>query len=186
VVFPLLVVLLAMLSSMGAMSWLDIPFSVTLNMLPAFLIVVGVCDSIHILVIVFRQLDAGMSRNEAIVHALSHSGLAVVMTSVTTAAGLMSFSVAKLEPVAQLGVVAPFGVMLAMVYSLVLLPALLAVFPLEARRGGRDTGIRAVGTLLARIGDVVTAHPGRAVAVWVVVALVGIPGFSWPISRTTA
>jgi predicted RND superfamily exporter protein len=176
VVLPLLVVLLAMLSSMGAMSWVDIPFSVTLNMLPAFLIVVGVCDSIHILVIVFRELDAGMSRNDAIVHALSHSGLAVVMTSVTTAAGLMSFSVAQLEPVAQLGAVAPFGVMLAMVYSLVLLPALLAVFPLKAKRRGRDMGIRAVGALLARIGDVVTAYPGRVVAVWVVVALVGIPG----------
>jgi len=176
VVLPLAVVVLAMLSAMGAMSWVDIPFSVTLNMLPAFLIVVGVCDSIHILVIVYRQLDAGAPRNEAIVGALGHSGLAVVMTSVTTAAGLVSFSVAKLEPVAQLGVVAPFGVMLAMVYSLVLLPALLAVVPLERKRRGRDVGIAAVNTALARLGDAVTRHPGRVVVLWAVVALVAIPG----------
>ncbi len=176
VVLPVAVVLLSMLSAMGAMSWADIPFSITLNMLPAFLIVVGVCDSIHILVIVYRQLDAGLPRNEAIVYALSHSGLAVVMTSVTTAAGLLSFSVAKLEPVAQLGVVAPFGVMLAMFYSLVLLPAVLAVVPVRRKRRGRDLGIAAVGAALARLGDSVTRKPGRVIAVWTVLVLVAIPG----------
>ncbi len=176
VLLPVAVVLLSMLSSIGAMSWADIPFSITLNMLPAFLIVVGVCDSIHILVIVYRQLDAGLPRNEAIVYALSHSGLAVVMTSVTTAAGLLSFSVAKLEPVAQLGVVAPFGVMLAMFYSLVLLPAVLAVVPLKRKRRGRDLGIAAVGAALARLGDSVTRKPGRVIAVWTVLVLVAIPG----------
>jgi hypothetical protein len=168
--------MLSMLSAMGAMSWVDIPFSVTLNMLPAFLIVVGVCDSIHILVITFRQIDAGMGKHEAIVHALSHSGLAVVMTSVTTAAGLLSFSVAKLEPVAQLGVVAPFGVMLAMAYSLVLLPALVAVLPLGPRKRGHDIGITAVSEALVRLGDAVTARPVAVTLAWAVIVLVAIPG----------
>jgi predicted RND superfamily exporter protein len=176
VVLPIVVVSLAMLSAMGAMSWLDIPFSVTLNMIPAFLIVVGVCDSIHVLVIVYRQLDAGVSRNDAIVHALSHSGLAVVMTSVTTAAGLVSFSVAELVPVAQLGIVAPIGIMLAMTFSLVLLPALLAVLPLRSKRGGRDIGIRAAGSLLARLGDHVTSHPKAVASVWLLVVILALPG----------
>ncbi|MBW2388675.1 MAG: MMPL family transporter [Deltaproteobacteria bacterium] len=176
VILPLAVVTLAMLSAMGAMSWLDIPFSITLNMLPAFLIVVGVCDSVHILVIVYRELDAGASRDEAIVRALSHSGLAVVMTSVTTAAGLASFSVAKLLPVAQLGIVAPTGVLLAMAFSLVLLPALLAVVPIKRKRRGDDIGIKAVGATLARVGGMVTAHPIRVVVAWSVIGLVAIPG----------
>jgi predicted RND superfamily exporter protein len=176
VVLPIAVVSLAMLSAMGAMSWLDIPFSITLNMIPAFLIVVGVCDSIHILVIVYRRLDDGVPRNDAIVQALCHSGLAVVMTSVTTAAGLVSFSVAELEPVAQLGIVAPIGVLLAMSYSLVLLPALLAVLPLRRKRGGRDVGLRVVGAFLARLGDVVTSHPKGVAATWLVIAILAIPG----------
>jgi predicted RND superfamily exporter protein len=176
VVLPIAVVSLAMLSAMGAMSWLDIPFSVTLNMIPAFLIVVGVCDSIHILVIVYRQLDQSVPRDEAIVQALCHSGLAVVMTSVTTAAGLVSFCVAELAPVAQLGIVAPLGVLLAMTYSLVLLPALLAVLPLKRKRGGRDVGLRAVGAFLARLGDGVTSYPKSVAAVWLLVAILAIPG----------
>ncbi|MFQ6029925.1 MAG: FAD-dependent oxidoreductase, partial [Dehalococcoidia bacterium] len=58
--------------------------------------------------------------------------LAVVMTSVTTACGLLCFSLAELAPIAQLGVIAPIGILLAMVYSLALLPALLAYPHLSA------------------------------------------------------
>ena len=37
-------------------------------------------------------------------------------------------------------------------------------------------GIRTAGTLLARLGDAVTAHPGRVVAGWALVTLLAIPG----------
>jgi predicted RND superfamily exporter protein len=177
VLLPLLVVLSAVASSLGLMVWIDIPFSVTLNMLPAFLMVVGVCDSIHILAIVYRQLAAGSTREEAIAFALGHSGLAVVMTSVTTACGLLSFSVAELLPIVQLGILAPAGVILAMVYSIVLLPALLAIVPL--RRAPSREGIASRGVLdrfLAGLGDLSTRHPRRIVAGAGILILISLPG----------
>jgi predicted RND superfamily exporter protein len=177
VVLPVIVVLLAMLSTMGLMVWLDIPFSVTLNMLPAFLLVVGVCDSIHLLVIFYRRLDAGRTREEAIADAIGHSGLAVVMTSVTTAVGLLSFSLAEIAPIAQLGVLAPAGVMLALAYTLALLPALLAVVPMRPaprRRGVAGRG--ALDAFLARVGDLTTRHPWRVAACSAAVLLAALPG----------
>jgi hydrophobe/amphiphile efflux-3 (HAE3) family protein len=177
VLLPVTVVASAMLSSLGFMVWLDIPFSVTLNMLPGFLLVVGVCDSIHILTLVYKRLAAGRSKQDAIVDALGHSGLAVLMTSVTTAAGLASFSLAELAPIAQLGIVAPVGVMLALLYSLVLLPALLAVFPIGAAAATAGGGLRdALDRLLARVGDVATRHPRRVVVATALVLLLGLPG----------
>ncbi len=177
VVLPLCVVVGAMLSTMGLMVWLDIPFSVTLNMLPSFLLVVGVCDSIHILTLVYRGLAAGRSREDAIADALGHSGLAVVMTSVTTACGLLSFSLAEIAPIAQLGILAPAGVMLALLYSVVLLPALLAVSPLArvaSRRGVAGRG--AVDAWLARVGDFATSHPWSVVAATALLLLAALPG----------
>ena len=177
VILPTIVVMSAMLSSMGFMVWLDIPFSVTLNMLPAFLLVVGICDSIHILTIVYQRLAAGASKPDAIADALGHSGLAVVMTSITTAAGLASFSIASLLPVAQLGILAPAGVLLAMVYSLALLPALLAAFPLRSSDKIRGASLRQMlGRFLAKAGDLSTNHPGRVVAGCVAVLLLALPG----------
>ena len=55
------------------------------------------------------------------------------MTSITTSAGLASFLVADLAPVYHLGIVAPAGIMLAFVFSVTLLPALLAIFPVKVK-----------------------------------------------------
>jgi len=137
VVLPLLVVVLSVVATIGTMTLLGIPGSVVVQILPVFLLTVGVCDAVHILAIVYRLRMNGEAKFDAIAHAIGHSGLAVLMTSVTTAGGMASFVVAEMASVAHLGVLAPIGVGLAFVYTLVLLPALLALFPLPTPSSGR-------------------------------------------------
>ena len=54
-----------------------------------------------LLAIFFQQLSSGDAKREAVIHAVGHSGLAIIMTSLTTAGGLMSFASAALAPIAQ-------------------------------------------------------------------------------------
>jgi hydrophobe/amphiphile efflux-3 (HAE3) family protein len=174
---PIGVVLLSVLAAIGIMVFLEIPASTTVQILPVFLLTVGVCDAVHILTITYQRLAAGDSREDAIAYAIGHSGLAVVMTSLTTAAGMMSFITAEMAPVAQLGTIAPIGVLLALAYSLVLLPAILAVVPLEAPKqgGGRSAGA-ALTRALVRIGEFAADHPKRVLAgaaVFMAVSLLG-------------
>jgi len=178
-ILPTCVVVASLLSSLGIMVLLDIPFSTTLNMLPAFLITVGICDSVHLLVVVYQRFAAGDSREEAIVFALGHSGLAIAMTSITTACGVLSFYFADLAPISQLGIIAPIGVMMAMVYSLVLLPALLAVLPLNKRPGDERFRRRSgVDRFLAGMGDIATGHPIRVLVVTAVILVLGLGGIA--------
>jgi predicted RND superfamily exporter protein len=146
VVLPLVTVVLSLATTLGAMALLGISLSLTTEILPSFLLTVGVCYSVHIITIFFRGLDGGLDREDAIRHALGHSGLAVLMTGLTTAGGLASFSRAEVAPVAELGIVGPLGVTLAMVFSLVLLPALLAVVPLRRPRNRSQRQRRALLT----------------------------------------
>jgi len=179
VVLPVVVVNVAMLATLGIMAWIDMPMSTTLQILPAFLTVVGICDAIHILAIVYRQMDEGASREEAIPYALGHSGLAVVMTSVTTAAGLLSFSIAEMLPIAQLGIIAPIGVMLAMGYSLVLLPALLAVLRIKPRVAGDVRTRRGVTDRFLEWATMAsTTYPWRIVGVTVAILAIFAGGVS--------
>ncbi len=163
---PLLVVVLSMVATLGVMGHLGIPFTTVSQVLPSFLIAVGICDSVHILSMVYSQLSEGRSRAEAIAASLQHSGLAVLLTSLTTAGGLMSFSIAKIAPVAELGLIAPIGVLLALAYSVTLLPALLAIVPLRplARRRSAAPG-RAVEWVLRHLGAVATRRPKTVLAV---------------------
>jgi predicted RND superfamily exporter protein len=176
VVLPLLVILLSLVATFGSMAALGIPFSMVTQILPTFLIAIGICDAVHILTIVYRRLGLGHSAEAAVVHALRHSGLPVVMTSLTTAGGLASFAAADIAPVANLGVLAPLGVLLALLYTLTLLPALLVLVPLRPASRGARASSRAIDRLLVRAGEISTRHPHRVLAATLVVLLLGVGG----------
>jgi predicted RND superfamily exporter protein len=85
VLLPLLVVLLSIISTFGCMPLLGTKVGIPTQILPSFLLAVGVGGAVHLLTIFFQRYDAGASREEALCGALHHSGLAIVMTGLTTA-----------------------------------------------------------------------------------------------------
>ena len=158
VVLPLVVVAPAVSGTIGAMAIAGEKLSAPTQILPSLLLSVGIAAAVHILTIFFQRLDAGESREDAIVHTMGHAGLPVCMASLTTAGGLLSFVTAEIAPVSVIGFFAPVGIGLALVYCLLLLPALLAVLPLRARGGGKnasseESDLDAIGRALVSIGD---------------------------------
>ncbi len=146
----LFIVLLSLFSTVGLMAFCGASLKLPTQILPSFILAVGVGDSVHILVIFFRRFDRTGNRKEAISYALGHSGLAVLMTSLTTAGGLFSFSTAAVAPIADLGMFAAAGVMMALMYTVILLPALLSIFPLKPKQHVLERA-ETVQTILDRI-----------------------------------
>ncbi|XOF34115.1 MAG: efflux RND transporter permease subunit [Candidatus Electrothrix sp. YB6] len=182
VFLPLLVVVISLLSTLGLMAACGTPMKLPTQILPSFLLAVGVGDSVHILAIFFHRFRKNKGdKADAVQYAVGHSGLAVVMTSLTTAGGLLSFSTADVAPIADLGIYAAAGVMLALVYTLVLLPPLLALIPLKARQEKESqqtqTGSR-LDRLLAAVGNFSTGNPKAILAVTVLIFLVSIIGIT--------
>jgi len=101
-------------------------------------------------------------------YAMGHSGLAIVMTSMTTAGSLLSFSGAKIAPIADLGIFAAAGVMLALLYTILLLPALLAIFPIRRKEKKRNHSVVFFDRLLTGMGNFATSRP------WFVLAMTGL------------
>jgi len=174
VILPLLVVFLSVAVTYGVMALLGVPNSVSGQVLPVLLLCCGTFTAVHILTVAYRRLAEGASREVAISDALAHSGLAVLMASLTTAGGLVSFASAELAQVRNLGIVAPIGVMLTFVYGVTLLPALLAIVPIRRSQLGSDALHRWLATRLAQVGDLAAVHPGRVLAA--TVALVVVAG----------
>jgi predicted RND superfamily exporter protein len=177
VVLPLLTVILSMVCTMALMPILDKPVTVPTQILPSFLLAVGVGDSVHVLVIFFQRMHRGDSKEDAIAFALGHSGLAILMTSLTTAGALSSFVAAELAPVAVLGYTAPAGVMIALLFTVALLPALVAVFPIGSGSAAERRVMRATQRLLMRCGEFSVLHARWVVfcsAAIIAVAIMGI------------
>ncbi|MCP5017929.1 MAG: MMPL family transporter [Ketobacter sp.] len=133
VVFPLIVVILSDLLTVSLMGLFHQPLQLPTAMLPSFLMVVGIGDSIHFLSLFFSEFNRTGDKRSAIVHALEHSGLAMFLTSLTTAAGMASFSNADLLPISNLGVFTAAGVMFAFLISIIVLPTALRLLPIKPK-----------------------------------------------------
>jgi len=133
VLFPLLAVILSVLSTVGLMSFFGTPIKIPTQILPSFILAVGVGTSIHIMAIFFHHYDKYGDKKKSIAYTLEHSGLAIIMTSLTTAAGIGSFAFSSVAPVSDLGIYGAAGVIIALIVSMVLLPVLIAIFPIKRK-----------------------------------------------------
>ncbi len=123
---PALVVIQAVIWTLGLMAALGIPLSVTTSLLSAFIICVGCGDSVHVLSVYRDSRAAGMQNPKAIVHAVATTGIPVLYTSLTTAVGLLSFRLASLGGISEMGTFSAFGVIAAFFNSVCFLPIVLS------------------------------------------------------------
>ncbi len=126
------VVFLSTIWAFGLMATVGIPIYAVSTMIPVMLIAIGVADGIHL----YSHLHTFVDHNpqtgklEATKDMLKHLWKPVVMTSVTTAVGFISLLTSEVYPVKYFGIFTAFGVMMAMVFSLVFLPAGIMIFGL--------------------------------------------------------
>lgn len=133
ILYPIIIFIISLLSAIGVMAALKLPMTNVTTILPSFILVISICDSVHILALFYPEYQKQKNRETAIINAMRHAGLPILMTSLTTAGGMASFAAAKIAPIADLGIVIPTAVFLALFYTVLLLPALIAIFPVKLK-----------------------------------------------------
>ena len=174
VILPMLVIVSSLVSTLGLMAWMNVPIKITTTVIPAFLLAVGVCDSVHVLAIFYRRFEHGSSKENAIAYAMGHSGLAIVMTSLTTVGAVLSFTLADLAAIAEIGYFAAAGVVLALVYTILMLPPLLALTPLRPSKAiTRKSAV--MDEILRGVARFSAAHRFKIVIVSLVIFTIFFP-----------
>jgi predicted RND superfamily exporter protein len=174
-ILPVIIVYSGLFSTMGIMALCKVSISPFSFVLPSFLTAVGIADAVHILAIFYRHFQSGNSKVDSIAFALGHSGMAVVMTSLTTAAGLMSFSMSELSAIGNLGIFASIGVILALVYTVIMLPALLAITPIKKKKMMTAGKVKKLmDRVLIATADFSSGNPKKIVIVSILIFIVSI------------
>ena len=174
VLLPIFTVSVAVVATLALMAAVGVPLMPPTQIIPPFLLAVGVGSAVHLLAIFYQARRRGEDEESAVSYALAHSGLPIIMAALTTAGGLLSFAPAALRPTSHFGIFTPSGVVISLFLTLTLLPALIAVFPMRASepRSGDSLSQR----LLLRVGAFSTRYPRGMVLFWallLVTALVG-------------
>jgi len=139
VVGPVAVVALALMWMYGFMAALDYPLTMLANVLPSFVLCVGIADAIHVQSAYRDARAAGVDNTEAIVSAVGTNGVPILFTTVTTMLGLASFNLATIDAIGEAGTAGAFGVLAALVNTLVVLPAVLS-FNTKSLLGAKEGG----------------------------------------------
>lgn len=133
VIIPMLVVMIALISTYGIMALLDINVMATSQILPSLIIAFGICDTVHMLTVFYTHLNQGEAKKIALIKATKSTSFALIMTTITTAAGLASFTTSSMPPVEMLGLFGAIGVCLALILTLTLTPIIISILPIKEK-----------------------------------------------------
>lgn len=117
--------LLPVAAVFGMLGWLGISVDIGTMLTASVALGIAVDDSVHILVAFRRRVRDGESLNDAVTHALTHAGFALVQTSVVLASGLVVLGSADMRLISQFGLVMAALLIAALVADLIVLPAML-------------------------------------------------------------
>jgi len=162
-------VVVAEMTTLGAMGWAGARLDVVTCLLVPLVAVVATATAVHLVVrfrlLRGRRLDAPAAARELV----RQKAGPVTWAGITTAAGFASLAVARLPAVRELGSWAAFGFVWTTLAALTLLPCLLAADGGEAPAGGRRwtagahrLGRRWAAAAIARRGTVYAAFAAGA------------------------
>ncbi|MEM6639765.1 MAG: MMPL family transporter [Pseudomonadota bacterium] len=142
-------VVLSVTTGEGIAGWLG--FKLTPPSAGSFsmIMTLAVADSVHFLNTFFAQRQNGAGKTDAIIESLRVNLQPVFLTSLTTAIGFLVMNFGDSPPFRDLGNITAIGVMMAFVFSVTFLPALMSVMPLRVPTSrDRITPVtRAIGEL---------------------------------------
>jgi predicted RND superfamily exporter protein len=171
VFYPLLVIIFSLLTTVGAMAWTGTAFKLPTQVLPSLLLTVSVGATVHILSVFFDRFNTSGDKKEALSYTMGHSGLAIAMTSVTTAIGVGAFLGSEVAPISDLGLFASLGVMVSLLLTLTLLPALLSLTKLKPKE---RTKTGKIDLLMKKMASIPVKHTKLIISASFVIVIISL------------
>jgi uncharacterized protein len=129
----ILLIVFSIVAALGLAIYAGVKLTPTSLMSPTIILTMAVADCVHLLVTFLHNMRLGHEKKQAIQESLRINFQPILLTSVTTAIGFMSLNFSDAPPFRDLGNIVALGVMLALVLSVTLLPALMTIMPVRVK-----------------------------------------------------
>ncbi len=180
----LLVVILSSIWAFGAMAVLHIPIYSVSTMIPVMLIAIGIAYGVHLYSHLFHYMEEhpGITPLEANINMLKEMWKPVMMAAVTTMVGFISLLTSQVYPVKYFGIFSAFGVLVAFLLSVILIPAGIMIMGLpKFKKKGKDNGEgqhAKEAQFAYRFADYLVSHKGLVYITTAVVIALSVYGTS--------
>ncbi|MBP5434837.1 RND family transporter [bacterium] len=180
VILPFSVVVMSIVVSMGLVPLMGWKMTVVTIILPVILIAVANGYGIHIISrfqLENMMADGKKSAAELAKTVFSELTIPVLLTGVTTIAGMLCLITHTVVPAAQLGILSSIGISFALFASIFFIPATLSMMKVSAPIINRENRPR-MEKMLKRLAEFIAKYPRQLLALSVVLTIVmavGIP-----------
>ncbi len=144
---PMMLAMLSVMWTMGAMIGFGFTVHIMSSMIPVFLMPIAICDSVHILSDFYEKLPRLKDRKKAILEVFGELIKPMFFTSITTAVGFSMLALADIPPVRVFGIFVAGGVLVAWVLSMTFIPAALVLIREKKQIPLKEEGSSALGRL---------------------------------------
>lgn len=156
---PMLVAMASVIITMGLLIGQGYTVHIMSSMIPIFLMPIAVVDSVHILSEFADRYRPGEKARPAVMEVLGHLFTPMLYTSLTSAVGFASLAFTPIPPVQIFGLHVAFGIMLAFLLTVTLVPAYIISLSPQRMAQLKDHNIQEddnsrLGRLMALMGRI--------------------------------
>ena len=160
VVLPQLAIGMSLLFVFGGLGWLGISSSTLVSLTGMLVVAVGIADCVHVMsaYMFFRRKDE--DHEQALTLAYGKTGVPILLTTITTMAGMASLAVTGMAQFSIFGLSSAAGVFMAFLFTIYLLPVLLDYWhPVPTAKPQKQQASGVIG-LLVRVKNCVLSLLG--------------------------
>ena len=181
IVSPMIVAMFSVAWSMGALIGLGFTVHIMSSMIPIFLMPIAVLDSVHILSEFYDRYPSLRDRKRTLIAVTDELFTPMFYTSITTAIGFASLTLADIPPVRVFGAFVALGVMAAWLLTVTIVPASIMLIReerLSAKIAKRETKPLLLDKFLPAVGRFAFAQSRTIVLAAVLLLAIGIFGLT--------
>ncbi len=177
VLLPMLTVLIAITWTMGVIAMLGYQITMLSNIIPVILLAVGSAYAIHVVNAVMAEKH--IDPNKALQRAVKYIVVPVILASVTTIFGFLSFIAGSyLTLIREFGMFSAVGIFFSMLLTVTFVPALLAVMDENDRPVKRPATSHIFDRIPEKLSMLVFNHQRWLLTIWLLLLGVSIWGMT--------
>ena len=176
VVFPLIVIIVIVIWSMGTLGILNYEITILTGLLPPVIVVIGIPNSIYLLNRYHQQINSHGNKARALSHVIRKIGLVALITNFTTAVGFLVLIFTGIKDLQEFGLVAGINIMATFLVSIILIPAVFSYLPIPHGKQLKHLKFKTLDIALTALDLLVHRHRYRVFAFTGVVVIIAFFG----------
>ncbi|WKN40751.1 efflux RND transporter permease subunit [Tunicatimonas pelagia] len=172
VVFPLVVIGVMVVWSVGTLAWMGYQITVLSGLLPPIIVIIGIPNSVYLINKYHQEYRTHGDKVKALNRIIQKIGMATLITNVTTAIGFLVLWFADISILEEFGIVAGVNILATFLVSIIVIPSVFSYLPPPSDRQLKHLRFSLIDWILTKLDLLVHRHRYRVLGASVLVAVI--------------